>query len=379
MESENHSKRTYLKHIGLFLLTLLTTTLAGAEWQYGRNFIYGENTLGWSEFLDGFHYSIPFLLILTVHEFGHYFTARYYKLDVTLPFYIPFWLSFLQIFSTIGTMGAVIRIKTPIDSRKVFFDVGVAGPIAGFVMALLVLYYGFTHLPTAEHIFTIHPEYAQYGLDYAKYVYKNQEETIGMGTSLLFEFFKTYVATDPNLVPNQYEIMHYPYLLAGYLALFFTALNLMPIGQLDGGHVMYGLLGATWHRRLSLAFFYGFIFYAGLGMFSAHDELESLFYYVPFYLFFLYLCFRRAFESALTVCVVAMSIFTLQFATTTMFPEVMGYQGWLLFGLILGRVLGIQHPQTTENDPLSLGRKLIGWLSMLIFILCFSPQPFIFG
>ena len=111
-------------------------------------------------------------------------------------------------------------------------------------MALIVLFYGFTHLPPPEYIFQIHPEYEQHGLNYAEIVYKNQPDTIidvTIGKNLLFAFFENYVA-DPARVPNAHEIMHYPFLFAGYLSLMFTCLNLLPIGQLDGGHVVYGLV-----------------------------------------------------------------------------------------------------------------------------------------
>ena len=110
-------------------------------------------------------------------SFGHYITARIYRVKVTLPFYIPLWLG---IISTIGTMGAFIQIKQPLVSRKQFFDIGIAGPLAGFVVAIGVLWYGFTHLPSPEYVFEIHPEYKteypiefeKYGYNYAEYAYK---------------------------------------------------------------------------------------------------------------------------------------------------------------------------------------------------------------
>ncbi|KJH69333.1 peptidase M50, partial [Aliterella atlantica CENA595] len=157
--------KTYLLHGGLFLITLITTTMAGAEWMFGRLFIplEGMKTLGWNEFLAGFQFSIPFLSILTVHEFGHYIVARANRVRVTLPFYIPIWLGIGQ---GIGTLGAFIRIQDYINSRRKYFDIGVAGPLAGFALALVVLWYGFTHLPPPEYIFTIHPEYQKWGLAY---------------------------------------------------------------------------------------------------------------------------------------------------------------------------------------------------------------------
>jgi len=102
----------------LFIVTLITTTISGAEWMYGRPLMYFEPALTLSETLSGVYFSIPFLGILTIHEFGHYFTAKYYNIKVTLPYYIPLWLGFIFMPFTIGTMGAFIRIKEPIKSRK---------------------------------------------------------------------------------------------------------------------------------------------------------------------------------------------------------------------------------------------------------------------
>ena len=154
---ENNSRKTLIIHIVLFVVTVVATTFAGAEWMFGKSMIYGDELLSSSEILAGLYFSIPFLGILTVHEFGHYFTAKYYKVKVSLPFYIPLWLGFVPM-PSIGTMGAFIRIKGLIQSRKEFFDIGIAGPLAGFVVALFVLTYGFTNLPDADYIFEIHPE-----------------------------------------------------------------------------------------------------------------------------------------------------------------------------------------------------------------------------
>ena len=148
-----NQQRTLLIQIVLFILTLITTTFTGAEWIYGRPFFFGESPLGWHEFFEGLKYSVPFLGVLTVHEFGHYFTAKKHKTDVTLPYYIPLWLGGLS--STFGTMGAFIRIKDRINYRVKYFDIGIAGPLAGFVVALGVLWYGFAHLPTLDYVFKI--------------------------------------------------------------------------------------------------------------------------------------------------------------------------------------------------------------------------------
>ena len=123
---------------------------------------------------------------------------------------MPFWFGFLLV-PSIGTMGAFIRIKEAVSSRVKFFDIGIAGPLAGFVAALGVLSYGFTHLPPPEYIFEIHPEYAEYGLDYADHVYQDETLSFKVGNNLLFAFFEKYVATDPASVPNHDELVHYPW------------------------------------------------------------------------------------------------------------------------------------------------------------------------
>ena len=155
----NKQRKTLLIQVGLFVLTLLTTTLAGLEWMVGKFLITG---LTWDEFLYGFSFSIPFLGILTFHEFGHYFTAKYHKIKVTLPYYIPLWFGFIGL-PSLGTMGAFIRIKEQILSRTKYFDVGVSGPIAGFIVAIICFVVGFKTLPETEFIYEIHPEYELFG------------------------------------------------------------------------------------------------------------------------------------------------------------------------------------------------------------------------
>jgi membrane-associated protease RseP (regulator of RpoE activity) len=358
----------------LFVVTLITTTLAGAEWMYGR-MIYFEPGLTFDQLISGVSFSFPFLAILTVHEFGHYLTARYYRVKVTLPFYIPFWLGFIGM-PSIGTMGAFIRIKEPIKSRKEYFDIGIAGPLAGFIAALLVLYYGFTHLPPADYIYSIHPEYEQYGADYADHVYQ-EEGSFYLGDNLTFLLFKKYVAPDPSLVPNPYEIIHYPWLFAGFLALFFTALNLLPIGQLDGGHALYGLFGWENHKLISTAMFILFLYYAGIGLVTPFDPLNDLVLYVPLYVGFLFIVMRSMRMTNRTRLTLALAIFTAQFLTILILPEVKGYTGWLVFAFIIGRFLGIYHPPAILDRPLTPARKILGWITLIVFILSFSPRPFV--
>lgn len=373
-------KRTYLIQAALFIATILTTTLAGAEWIYGNSFILVENPLGWPEFLEGLQFSIPFLFILTVHEFGHYFTAKAHQVEVTLPYYIPLWFGITQ---SIGTMGAFIRITSVVKSRLKFFDIGIAGPMAGFVAAIAILWYGFTHLPPPEYIFTIHPDYAAYGLNYPQFVYEKQEGALALGDNILFWWFKTYIA-DPARLPHPYEMIHYPIIFAGYMALFFTSLNLIPIGQLDGGHVLYGLIGKKKFDVVAPILFVLFAFYSGLGLFKAiefstpnDEEFFSLLGYLGFYIYFLYICLRRTSDNPRNALMISLSIVVTQFAVSYLFPAAEGYPGFLPFVFLLGRFLGVYHPETVENEPLGTGRILLGWLAVLVFILCFSPKPFI--
>ncbi len=375
MQQENRQK-THLIQGALFLLTLATTTFAGAEWIHNRSVFFGEDTMEWADILHGFYYSIPFLGILTVHEFGHYFTAKYHKVNVSLPYYIPFWLgSFF-----LGTMGAFIKIKDAIHCRKEFFDIGIAGPLAGFVVALCVLFYGFTHLPEPEYIFQAHPEYAEYGLDYADHVYGDGDEDalkLEIGNNIIFWWFSEYIA-DPERMPNKSEVIHYPFLFAGFLALFFTALNLIPIGQLDGGHILYGLVGYKHHKRISSGLFLLFVGFAGLGIPSVFKSPESILLDLLLYGGFLFIVFKQLARSRQEQILIALAVFSVQLLINYIFPNFEGFYGWLAFSFLLGRVLGIHHPRALEDRPLSQGRKWLGWLALLIFVLCYSPAPFVF-
>jgi membrane-associated protease RseP (regulator of RpoE activity) len=368
----NPKIKIILVHGGLFIVTLITTTMAGAEWTFGKSvFTPGYS---WSDFQSGFAYSIPFLLILTVHEFGHYFTAMYYRIKVTLPYFIPLPPLFL-----LGTLGAVIRLKERPVSKQQHFDIGIAGPLAGFVLALAILWYGFTHLPPPDFIFQFHPEYARYGADYARYVYQPEFMKDGvidvvLGKNLLFLFFEKFVAV-PSLVPNAHEIMHYPLLFAGFLALVFTSLNLLPIGQLDGGHILYGLVGYHIHRIVASVTFMVLLFFAGLGLISPVEPVNDLWWEIILYLAFLYITMTGLGLTKRDTLMYALAMFTLQYIIIELFPTVKGYPGWLPFAFILGRLVGVRHPPSEIERPLTLGRKIAGWLALVIFVICFTPNP----
>ncbi len=366
--------REVLVHASLFVITFITTSLAGAEWTYGKSIFMPGYT--WSDFASGMSYSIPFLLILTAHEFGHYFTAIHYKVKTTLPYYIPLPpLTFM-----FGTMGALIRLKGKVHSKQQHFDIGIAGPLAGFVVALMVLWYGFAFLPPPEYIFQFHPEYNQFGLSYSEIVYTQEylmQHTgadVVLGKNLLFIFFERFVG-ETLRVPNVHEIMHYPYLFAGFLSLVFTSINLLPIGQLDGGHVLYGLLGFDGHRKVASLIFVTFLLYAGLGYISPAGPANVLVWEVPLFIAFLYFCLTGLGLGWRSTLMYALLIFAIQYAVAMVFPTIKGYPGWFLFAFIIGRFIGVAHPRSAIEEPLDSARKILGWLALIIFIICFTPDP----
>ncbi|MDH5397086.1 MAG: site-2 protease family protein [Cyclobacteriaceae bacterium] len=400
----NKQTKTYLIHSALFIATLITTTIAGAEWQHGKFLILGM--LSFSEFTDGFYFSIPFLTIFLFHEFGHYLSARKYNIKSSLPFFIPL----PPIPSMIGTLGAVIKLKERVKSTTQNFDIGIAGPLAGFVIAMGVLFYGYTHLPSKEYVYEIHPEYHYFGEDYANYVYhpdtvvtrdmmkgyvdndylemlpdtvfsSNIGPFLYIKKSLMIALFENYIVpeADKALIPNPYEFAHYPFLFAGFLALFFTALNLLPIGQLDGGHVVYGLFGKKGHTIIASIAFFGLLFYAGLGFINLSMPVEDLIIYIPLYIGFLYICLQSMNFSNRDRLMYATIIFSVQFLIAWQFPKVEGYTGWLLLAFLIGRFVGVFHPPSEKEEKLTDGRMLLGWISLIILILCFTPAPMAVG
>jgi len=371
----------------LFILTVLTTTCAGASHLNIHEAAHlNSNDDSFTSFIDvfltGITFSSAFLAVLSIHEFGHYIVAKYHKVKTSLPYYIPF-------FPPLGTMGAVIQQKEKTKSTKQMFDIGVAGPLAGFVAAIILLIYGFQTLPPAEKIYDIHPDYKE-GKAYQEKMYEeiknNTEENDGLyiavGTSLLFEFFKEYVANAPENVPNEFELMHYPLIFAGFLSLLFTAINLLPIGQLDGGHVLYGLLGYERFKKI-VPFVYGaFVFYAALGssyLPSSEDTFFDFALNTLVCVVFLIFLFEKLFpkEDIKKAVILSLAFFVSLFALSIYYPDLKGYNNWIFFSILLSKFMGIYHPKAEEEKPLSLSRKIIGWIALLIFILCFSPQPLI--
>jgi len=320
-------------HLMLFILTLFCTTWAGTFWTG-----HPARTTSLIVFLDGLREGVPFSLslitFLTVHEFGHFFASLHHRFRATLPYYIP--VPPLPFLLSIGTMGAVIKIREPIPNTKALFDTGASGPLAGFAVAFGLLLYGFLNLPPEGYIYSIHPEYLKTG----GIPYPPPEGTLYLGKNLLYIFLETVIA--PKGLPPMTEMYHYPFLFTGWLACFVTALNLLPVGQLDGGHVIYAMFGRQGHENIARVFLLC-ITVLGLPSFTAGIM-------------------------ALIIPDLALHI-----------PELLlrwSWPGWIVWAFLLKRVIGPKHPPVAFDMPISKGRMVAGWLCIAIFILTFAPVPF---
>ncbi len=221
-------------NIILFVLTFITTTLMGImQWSLGffimkakiaNDFLINIRSLNdMIEFIisnkflifESLKYSFALLIFLFAHEMGHYLACRYYGISATLPYFLPVPIGF-------GTLGAVIKIKAPIPNKKVLFDIGIAGPLAGFIVLLPILYYGID-------LSFIIPRGSAMGGD-----------SIYFGEPLLWKIFQKIIF--PNMLENQ-DLAAHPLSIAAWFSLIATALNLLPLGQLDGGHIIYAIFG----------------------------------------------------------------------------------------------------------------------------------------
>ena len=285
-------------HTILFLLTILTTLSAGA-FQAGTNPFRSPSHL-----IEGIPFSMTLLCILLTHEMGHYVTARWHRVPATLPYFIPG----IPLF--IGTFGAVIRMKGPILGKRALFDIGVSGPIIGFVFAVIAIVIG---------------------LHYSKVVVVDGLSGIQLGEPILFDLLTRMVIGN---IPDTYDIVLHPIAFAGWVGLLITALNLIPIGQLDGGHVAYAMFGERQH------------------MIAAILILPILLY------------------------LGVLSILTIAFPWMKVLPGAPGWQGWIIWSL-LPLLIGLRHPPVLDAYvPLDPTRRLIGWIAVIIFLVSFVPAPF---
>lgn len=316
--SRRLTTRQMLLHVALFLATAITTTISGIIWCSGTEidtagspaqsggfdetllllpwyYVKGIGQLVWRSLthptllLPGIEFSAALLAILTAHEFGHYFFCRYYRVDATLPFFIPQPPGLLP-----GTFGAFIKMKSPVPSRRALFDIGLAGPLAGFLVIVPIACVGVLTL---------------------------QHGNVSEGSGILFN--------DPllfRLIASAFRIdlatsVINPFYLAAWVGLLVTALNLMPVGQLDGGHGTFASFGPIAHQWIG----------------------------------------RVAFA-----CMVALSVL-----------------GWLwhgspsgvLYVILLAVMLRVRHPQPEQMEPMGAARVAIGIITLLVFVLCFLPFP----
>jgi len=205
--------------IPLFLLTLLSMFWVGAEHAGADVWKDGASAL-WR----GYAFALPLMAILLAHELGHYFAARLHHVDTSLPYFLP------MPFALIGTFGAIIRMRGPASERNALFDIGAAGPLSGLVVAIPVLVYGVFGSPIAQ----LDPNLSYFVL----------------GRSLLYEGI-VWLVKGP--IPEGHELILTPTALAGWAGLLVTMMNLVPVGQLDGGHVAYALFGDAQERYSQLA------------------------------------------------------------------------------------------------------------------------------
>ena len=303
----------------LFLLTLVTTTLTGAAYA-------GYDYSDWQK---GLVFSIPLLLILFTHEMGHYLAAKKHKIKVSPPYFIPLPPSF-----GIGTMGAVIKIKEKIASRNALMDVGAAGPLAGLFVAIPVLIYGIYLSPVSN--------------------IPQNFQGFTEGNSVLYLSLK-YLIHGMILPSGNKDIMMHPTAFAGWIGLLVTMINLIPIGQLDGGHVFYAWFGDKY---------------------SKYSKLVHIFLPVLGILVTVYVTAENYFYKNLNFIV--SNGFTAPQITDSFLDGISAAMPWFMWSLILIVLKylsgGISHPPVGD-DPLTSGRKVLAWIIAVVFALIFMPIP----
>ncbi|MDX1587099.1 MAG: site-2 protease family protein [Balneolaceae bacterium] len=376
------SPKTILKHVLLFLATFACVTFIGIFW-VGQSANAESYLEMWPQ---GVLFAALLLAFLGTHEFGHYFAAVYHNVKVTLPYFIPVPLG-------IGTLGAVIKIEERVQDTKKLFDIGISGPIAGFIVSLIILIYGFATLPSPgfienfaghDHIISHVEQTGQFPEQPPELPENNGEtSTIMLGNTLLYSFLASFFEN----VPPMYEMYHYPFLFAGWLGLFFTALNLTPIGQLDGGHILYSLIGFKKHRYVARLIFGAIATLGGIEaipfLFNTVQEWFPGYGFLSIFLWALVLLhlIRKAFHSEHTwiAPVWALSLM-LSVGYLYFFSEFtrMGSLIWVFWSFFLVYFVKIEHPPVLFQKPLSPSRKKLGWISMAVFIVCISPTPIYF-
>jgi membrane-associated protease RseP (regulator of RpoE activity) len=282
-------------HVLLLVATLLTTTLVGMEHWYGYQFMMGRIRPGpavwnWSLLLGGLWYSLALLAILGAHEMGHYLACVYYKVNASLPYFLPVPPPFIA-----GTMGAFIKIRAPIRTKRQLFDIGIAGPLAGFVVAVPVLFVGLalsTMAPIPKGV-----------------------EAQEFADPLLFKIANWLVV---GRIRDGMILNAHPMVFAAWFGCLATSLNLFPIGQLDGGHISYAVLGR-------------------------HSTKVTF----------------AALAAAVALTFVSVS-----------------WLAWTVLIVVMLYAFGPRHPRTEDEDvPVGRGRIVLAVVAVVILALCFMPKP----
>ncbi len=332
---------------------------------------------------DGVIFAACFLLFLGTHEFGHYFAAAWHRVKASLPWFIPMPLI------SIGTLGAVIRIKDPIDDTRRLFDIGIAGPVAGFVVSIILLIIGFLTLPGPEHVLEYpgHEALKAYVMEFGQFPEvppaEPSGETLFLGSTLLFSAMASLFSD----VPPLYELYHYPVLFAGWLGLFFTALNLMPFGQLDGGHILYALVGQRKQRVISYVLYsllsglggVGAIalIQLGIGESGELSVLTLVLWAVGLHLLFRF-AMRQLPKWITPLWMVSLLVTISTFYTLDSPEHAFNYGMWLFWLFFIVFLVRLDHPPAAIEYQLGPGRRMLGWMSLIVFVLCISPLPFYF-
>lgn len=279
-------------HLLLFLATVVTTTLVGAGHYiaFVSDFNATSSPVVFSYVLPrGLWYSATILAILGAHEFGHYIACRYYDIEASLPYFLP-----APVLLT-GTLGAFIRIREPIPTKPMLFDIGIAGPIAGFLVALPALFVGLG----LSRVTALPPDFTG----------------LSLGEPLLFQFV-SWLLWGP--IPDGYSLNMHPIAFAAWFGLLATMLNLFPIGQLDGGHISYAVLGPR--------------------------------------------------STLVTLVTIGIAVILTAYSSSWMV--------WTVLILVMAIVFGLRHPRTLDEDvPIDSARRWLALAALAIFILCFTSAP----
>lgn len=333
------SNKPWLPYL-LFFLTVITTIMSGTQW-------LGKDATEISNWHYGITYSLLILSFLLAHEFGHYFASRIHKVNASLPYCIP--ALPIPEFLFFGTFGAVIKTRSPIPSKKALFDIGAAGPIAGLIVALIFLIYGLQTLPPKEYIYQIHPYYLT--------MYNGQipDTNLFFGDNILFSMLAKLFASKDGWLPPMNEIYHYPFLNVGWFGLFVSSLNLLPLGQLDGGHITYAMFG---NKQIIIArIVWIALIILGIGglLSFIHD--------------FLIVDYQQSGSSWL-YDILFLPLHTFKAAVPIYFES---WGGWLFWAVITKFFIKLKHPKIGHPmEKLDKKRIFLGWATLIIFILSFS-------